>query len=61
MDRPLVSAHPRHPEMIYPVNYGYVPGVLAPEGVSFTREQIEELTRFQEQYFQSEVRMEDTQ
>lgn len=29
MDRPLGSAHPRYPEMIYPVNYGYVPGVMA--------------------------------
>lgn len=32
IDRPLGSAHPRHPEMIYPVNYGEVPGVLAPDG-----------------------------
>lgn len=29
MDRPLGSAHPRYPDMIYPVNYGYVPGVMA--------------------------------
>ena len=29
MDRPLGSAHPRYPEMIYPVNYGYVPGMMA--------------------------------
>ena len=29
MDRPLGSAHPRYPEMIYPVNYSYVPGVMA--------------------------------
>ena len=102
MDRPLGSVHPRHPDMIYPVNYGYVPGVmapdgaeqdayvlgvdeplteftgrliaiihrfddveekwvLAPEGMSFTKEQIEKMTRFQEQYFQSEIRTEDTQ
>lgn len=32
IDRPLGSAHPRHPEMIYPVNYGYVPGIMAPDG-----------------------------
>ncbi len=32
MDRPLGSAHPRYPDLIYPVNYGYVPGVLAPDG-----------------------------
>lgn len=32
IDRPLGSAHPRHPEMIYPINYGEVPGVLAPDG-----------------------------
>ena len=32
IDRPIGSAHPRHPEMIYPVNYGYVDGVLAGDG-----------------------------
>lgn len=32
MDRPLGSAHPRYPEMIYPVNYGYVPGLIAGDG-----------------------------
>lgn len=32
MDRPLGSVHPRYPEMIYPVNYGYVPGLIAGDG-----------------------------
>ena len=32
IDRPLGSAHPRHPEMIYPINYGYVDGVFAGDG-----------------------------
>lgn len=32
VDRPLGSRHPRHPEMVYPVNYGYVEGVLAEDG-----------------------------
>lgn len=32
IDRPLGSSHPRHPEMIYPVNYGYVPGIIAGDG-----------------------------
>ena len=32
MDRPLGSAHPDFPELVYPVNYGYVPGVSAPDG-----------------------------
>ncbi len=98
IDRPLGSAHPKHPDIIYPVNYGYVPGimapdgdwqdvyilgadvplaeftgrriavirrlndaedkwVLAPEGVSFTAEEIMEAVRFQEQYFDSRVEM----
>ena len=30
MDRPLGSRHPRF-GFIYPVNYGYVPGVMAPD------------------------------
>ena len=32
VDRPLGSYHPRHPDLCYPINYGYVPGVLAPDG-----------------------------
>ena len=32
IDRPLGSAHPQHPDMIYPVNYGYIPGIYAPDG-----------------------------
>ena len=98
MDRPIGTVHPKHPDLIYPVNYGYVPGliapdgeeqdayvlgvdqpleeftgqliavihrfddveekwVLAPEGMDFTKEQVEEMTRFQEQYYQIEIRM----
>ena len=94
IDRPLGSAHPRHPDMIYPVNYGEVVGVpapdgdwqdayvlgvdepltaftgrriavihrrddvetkwvLAPEGTSFTAEEILSAVHFQEQYFDS--------
>ena len=32
VDRPLGSCHPRHPDLCYPVNYGYVPGIMAPDG-----------------------------
>ena len=32
VDRPMGSAHPRHPDMIYPINYGYVDGVFAGDG-----------------------------
>ena len=32
IDRPLGSAHPNHPDLIYPVNYGEVVGVHAPDG-----------------------------
>jgi inorganic pyrophosphatase len=31
MDRPMGSRHPRY-GFVYPVNYGYVPGVPAPDG-----------------------------
>lgn len=103
IDRPLGSAHPRHPDLIYLVNYGEVPGVpapdgdwqdvyvlgvdeplttftgrriaiirrrddveckwvLAPEGMTFTAEEIMSAVRFQEQYFESQVEMlDDTQ
>ena len=32
VDRPLGSCHPEHPTLYYPVNYGFVPGILAPDG-----------------------------
>lgn len=32
VDRPLGSRHPKHSDMIYPVNYGYIEGLLAPDG-----------------------------
>lgn len=32
VDRPIGSAHPDFPEMIYPVNYGYIEGITAPDG-----------------------------
>lgn len=32
IDRPLGSTHPKHSDIVYPVNYGYVPGLLAPDG-----------------------------
>ena len=34
IDRPIGSRHPRHPDMMYPVNYGYVDGVFADDGES---------------------------
>ncbi len=96
VDRPLGSYHPEHKSLYYPVNYGYIPGtlapdgeeedayilgvsepvsqftgrvialirrsddqehkwVVAPEGMSFTEEQIRQAIHFQEQYFRSTV------
>lgn len=96
VDRPLGSYHPKHKELYYPINYGYVEGIIAPdgeeqdayllgvdeavecyigrviaiirrkddieekwvvapEGYSFTKEEIEEQVRFQEQFFDTEI------
>lgn len=98
VDRPLGSYHPEYKDLYYPVNYGFIKGIIAPDGeeqdayilgvdvpvkeftgriiavihreddveekwvvaperVSFTKEEIMEQVRFQEQYFKSEVRM----
>ena len=98
IDRPLGSCHPKHKDIRYPVNYGYIPGIMAPdgeeqdayilgvndpvseftgrviavihrfddveekwvvapEGLTFTKEEIMEQVAFQEQYFRTEVRM----
>ena len=32
VDRPLGSHHPKFPDMIYPVNYGYVEGIIGGDG-----------------------------
>ena len=32
IDRPLGSRHPREPDIVYEVNYGYLPGTLARDG-----------------------------
>lgn len=32
VDRPLGSYHPEHEDMYYPINYGYIEGVIAPDG-----------------------------
>ncbi len=32
MDRPIGTEHPKHPGLIYPVNYGYIPGLLGGDG-----------------------------
>lgn len=96
VDRPKGSFHPKRRNLYYPINYGYIEGIIAPDGeeqdvyilgvdhpveefrgriigivyrqddieekwvaapeaMSFTREQIWEQIKFQEQYFQSEL------
>lgn len=98
VDRPLGSFHPEHKDLYYPVNYGYVEGVLAPdgeeqdvyilgvdipvneftgriiavihryddaeekwvaapEGKTFSMEEIKAQVAFQEQYFHWDIRM----
>ncbi len=96
VDRPLGSRHPKYENLIYPINYGYVKGVfapdgeeqdayvlsitepisefvgrviaiihreddvedklvVAPDGVTFTEEEIKNITYFQERYFKSTI------
>ena len=96
VDRPLGSRHPKHDDIVYPVNYGYIPGIIAPDGeeqdayilgisqpvaefcgrviamihrfddveqkwvvapenVTFTKEEIMAQVAFQEQYFHTEI------
>lgn len=32
MDRPIGSIHPKHPDLVYPINYGYIPNVFGGDG-----------------------------
>lgn len=33
IDRPLGSTHPRHSDIVYPVNYGYLPATVSGDGM----------------------------
>ena len=98
VDRPLGTYHPKHKDLYYPINYGYIEGIIAPDGEeqdayilgvdepveqftgkviaiihrfndveekwvvapedkSYTKEEIWKAVKFQEQYFESEIRM----
>ena len=32
IDRPMGTCHPKHKDIFYTVNYGYIPGILAGDG-----------------------------
>lgn len=32
IDRPIGTPHPKHPEILYPINYGYIPNVYGGDG-----------------------------
>lgn len=96
IDRPLGTFHPKHKDLYYPINYGYVEGIIAPDGeeqdayvlgvdepiksfcgeliavihrlndvedkwvvapkgAKFTKEEIEQQVKFQEQYFKHKI------
>ena len=98
VDRPLGTNHPKHKDIYYSLNYGYVEGIIAadaeeqdayiigvnkpieefngnviaiihrfndveekwvvaPEGASFTKDEIIKQVDFQEKFFKIEIRM----
>lgn len=98
IDRPLGSYHPAHKDIYYPINYGYIEGIIAndleeqdayilginkplkefegkviaiihrlndvedklvvaPINETYTKEEINKLVNFQEQYFEIEIIM----
>ena len=32
IDRPMGTGHPKFPESIYPINYGYIPNTISGDG-----------------------------
>lgn len=32
VDRAMGTYHPEYPDMYYPINYGYIEGIIAPDG-----------------------------
>ena len=100
IDRPLGSHHPKFPDTVYPINYGYINGtiagdgeeqdayilgveepltefqgevvaiihrfddcedkwVVAPDGLSFSREEILKETAFTERFFKIRIECRD--
>ena len=66
VDRPMGSYHPEHKDMYYPINYGYVEGMMAPDGeeqdayilgVDRPVDEIKAQVAFQEQFFNFEVKI----
>ena len=98
IDRPLGTYHPKHKDLYYPINYGYIEGIIAPDGkeqdayvlgvdvpvrefegriiaiikrfddveekwvvapenITFTKEEIMKQVEFQEKYFRTEIIM----
>ena len=98
VDRPMGTYHPKHKDLYYPINYGYIEGIIAldgeeqdayvlgvdvpvrefegkiiaiikrfddveekwvvaPEDMTFTKEEIMKQTQFQEKYFKTEIVM----
>ena len=37
IDRPMGSFHPEHKDLYYPINYGYIEGIIAADGEEGTR------------------------
>ena len=52
IDRPMGSYHPKHKDIFYPINYGYIEGIMAPDG-----EEQDAYVHFQKQYFKTEIRI----
>ncbi len=98
IDRPLGTYHPKHKDIFYSVNYGYIEGIIAPDGeeqdayvlgvnepvseftgkiiaiikrlddveekwvvapenMTFTKEEIMKQVEFQEKYFKTQICM----
>ena len=96
VDRPMGSFHPEHKDIFYPINYGYIKCVIAPDGeeqdayilgvdkpvekftgkiiaiihrlddsedkwvvcpenMTYSKEEIAQLVKFQEQFFKTEI------
>ena len=65
VDRPLGSYHPKYNNLCYPINYGYVPNIIAGDNEdkwvvsnkAYSVEEIRKATHFQEQYFKIEIEL----
>lgn len=50
VDRKMGTYHPEHPDLYYPINYGYIPDVMGGDGEEIQVHSLEEVDEALDQF-----------